>query len=140
MHSWSLLSSLAIIASAAAQSNPSASSSAPTATPTVPYASDDPNSWLWTADSMDVNPQPVRGGLGGDILGPQNTPMQLENSDALAPPTTDNGDVANYKWPFALSHNRLQTGGYARQQNMNQMPVATAIAGVNMRLEAGAVR
>ena len=24
---------------------------------------------------------------------------------------------ANAKWPFAFSHNRLQTGGWARQQN-----------------------
>lgn len=92
MHSWSLLSSLAVIAaSALAQSNPSASSSAPAAAPTVPYASDDPNYWLWTADSIDANPQPVREGLGADILAQQNIPMQLENSNALAPPTTDNG-------------------------------------------------
>jgi hypothetical protein len=93
MHSWSLLSSLVIIASAVAQSNPSASSSAPAATPTVPYANDDPNYWLWTANSIDANPQPVREGLGADILGPQNIPIELENSDSLAPPTTDNGNV-----------------------------------------------
>lgn len=93
MHSWSLLFSLAFIASAVAQSEPSASSSAPAATPTVPYASDDPNYWLWTADSIDANPQPIREGLGADILGPQNIPIQMENSDGLAPPTTDNGDV-----------------------------------------------
>ncbi|KAF8548081.1 putative oxalate decarboxylase/oxidase [Imleria badia] len=140
LHSWSLLSSLAVIASAIAQSNPSASSTAPAATPTVPYASDDPNYWLWTANSIDANPQPIREGLGADILGPQNIPMQLENSDALAPPTTDNGNVDNFKWPFSLSHNRIQNGGWARNQNINQMPVATAIAGVNMRLEAGAIR
>ena len=23
----------------------------------------------------------------------------------------------NFKWPFSLSHNRLQTGGWARNQN-----------------------
>ncbi|KAG6377574.1 putative oxalate decarboxylase/oxidase [Boletus reticuloceps] len=139
MHSRSLLSSLAIIASAVAQSSPS-TSSVPPATPTVPYASDDPNYWLWTADSIDVNPQPIRGKLGADILGPQNIPIQIENSDALAPPTTDSGAIANWKWPFALSHNRIQNGGWARAQNINVMPVATAIAGVNMRLEAGAIR
>lgn len=93
MHSWSLLSSLAVIASAVAQSSPSASSSAPAASPTVAYASDDPNYWLWTADSVDVNPEPIREGLGTDILGPLNIPMELENSDALAPPTTDSGSV-----------------------------------------------
>ena len=26
----------------------------------------------------------------------------------------------NAKWPFSLSHNRLQTGGWARQQNGNR--------------------
>ncbi|KAF8137295.1 putative oxalate decarboxylase/oxidase [Boletus edulis] len=140
MHSLSLLSSLAIIASAVAQSSPSTSSVPPASTPTVPYASDDPNYWLWTADSIDVNPQPIRGKLGADILGPQNIPIQLENSNALAPPTTDSGSVANWKWPFALSHNRLQNGGWARNQNVDVLPVATAIAGVNMRLEAGAIR
>lgn len=93
LHSWSLFSSLAIIASATAQSNPSASSAAPAATPTVPYASDDPNYWLWTANSIDTNPQPIREGLGASILGPQNIPLEIENSDALAPPTTDNGVV-----------------------------------------------
>ena len=93
MHSWSLLSSLAIIASAIAQPDPSASSPAPAATPTVAYASDDPNYSLWTANSIDVNPQPVRGGLGADILGPQNIPIELQNADSLAPPTTDHGSV-----------------------------------------------
>lgn len=93
MHSWSLLSSLAVIASAVAQSTPSGSSSAPSPITTDPPASDDPNYWLWTADSLDVNPQPVREGLGAAIIGPQNIPMQLENSDALAPPTTDAGTV-----------------------------------------------
>jgi len=93
MHSWSLLSSLAVVASAVAQPQPSAPSAAPAATPTVPYASDDPNYGLWTANSIDANPQPVRGGLGADLLGPQNIPLELENSNTLAPPTTDNGHV-----------------------------------------------
>lgn len=93
MHSTSLLFSLAVIASAVANPVPSAASSAASPTPTVPYASEDPNYSLWTADSVDVDPQPVREGLGGKILGPQNIPMQLENANALAPPTTDNGDV-----------------------------------------------
>ncbi|KIJ61838.1 hypothetical protein HYDPIDRAFT_115308 [Hydnomerulius pinastri MD-312] len=140
MHSWCLLSTLALISTALAVPAPSVVSSAPAATPTVPYASDDPNYPLWTDESVGVTPEPIRGTLGAKILGPQNIPMELQNSDAFAPPTTDAGDVENFKWPFSLSHNRLQTGGWARQQNVNQMPVATAIAGVNMRLEVGAIR
>jgi len=73
-------------------------------------------------------------------MGPDNTPIDLQNPDLLAPPTTDQGSVPNAKWPFSLSHNRLQTGGWARQENVGVMPIAVAMASVNMRLEPGAVR
>lgn len=64
----------------------------------------------------------------------------------------------NVKWPFSLSHNRVQDGGWARQQNgmfvshysfygltfwncpVHAMPMATTMAGVNMRLKAGGLR
>ncbi|KAK7032547.1 hypothetical protein VNI00_012945 [Paramarasmius palmivorus] len=72
--------------------------------------------------------------------GPDNVPLELENPDMLAPPTTDNGQVGNAKWPFSFSTNRIQTGGWARQQNAGVMPIAKNMAGVNMRLEAGAIR
>jgi oxalate decarboxylase family bicupin protein len=74
------------------------------------------------------------------MLGPSNIPIEQQNPDLLAPPTTDNGDTGNAKWPFAMSHNRLQTGGWARQQNTEVLPLATSMASVNMRLEAGAIR
>ncbi|KAI0290255.1 oxalate decarboxylase [Multifurca ochricompacta] len=93
-----------------------------------------------TVGNWDGLAEPVRGGLGAPILGPQNMQLQQENPDILAPPTTDHGSVPNAKWPFALSSNRLQTGGWAREQNVNAMPIATSMAGVNMRLEPGAVR
>ncbi|KAL4248701.1 RmlC-like cupin domain superfamily protein [Abortiporus biennis] len=112
---------------------------APASSPTVPYASDDPNGIAWNV-TTDTDPQPIRGSLGGTILGPQNIPLQQQNPDLLAPPTTDAGTVPNFKWPFSLSHNRLQTGGWARQQNEQEMPIATSMAGVNMRLEPGAIR
>ncbi|KAI8980127.1 oxalate decarboxylase [Trametes punicea] len=106
---------------------------------TVPLASDDPNDILFLPDT-NIIPVPIRGTLGATILGPQNVPIDRENADFLAPPTTDAGDVKNAKWPFGLSHNRLQTGGWARQQNQDVMPIATSMAGVNMRLEVGAIR
>ncbi|CAE6461938.1 unnamed protein product, partial [Rhizoctonia solani] len=74
------------------------------------------------------------------ILGPQNIPLERESPDFLAPPSTDSGSVENVKWPFALSHNRVQDGGWARQQNEHDMPLATTMAGVNMRLDAGGIR
>ncbi|TFK84078.1 oxalate decarboxylase [Polyporus arcularius HHB13444] len=127
-------------ASAAARARPSSSGSAP-ALPqeTVPLASDDPNGILWLPDS-DIIPTGQRGQLGGTVIGPQNVPIDLQNADLLAPPTTDHGEFMNAKWPFSLSHNRLQTGGWAREQNVNAMPIANSIAGVNMRLEPGAIR
>ncbi|KAI9057342.1 Bicupin, oxalate decarboxylase/oxidase [Trametes sanguinea] len=126
--------SSSIPASSSAPTSSSTPSSTLSAAPeweTVAPASDDPNGVLWTEDSTS-QPEGIRGTLGSNILGPQNIPIALQNPDLLAPPSTDSGSVANAKWPFALSHNRLQTGGWARQQN--------AMAGVNMRLEAGAIR
>ncbi|KAF9532652.1 oxalate decarboxylase [Crepidotus variabilis] len=114
-------------------------SSAASSTPTVPFISLNPNDPVWA--NMDAtDPQPERGTLGASILGPTDTDTVLQNPDLTAPPTTDAGSVGNAKWPFSLSHNRLQTGGWARQQNVQTMPLATNMAGVNMRLEAGAVR
>jgi hypothetical protein len=95
MHSWCrILSTLALISSAVAVPAPSSSvvSSAPAASPTVPYASDDPNFPLWN-EYEDITPEPMRGTLGGTVIGPQNVPLDLENPDLLAPPTTDSGDV-----------------------------------------------
>ncbi|EMD31297.1 hypothetical protein CERSUDRAFT_89158 [Gelatoporia subvermispora B] len=127
--------------SVASLSSGTSSSSAADATPTVPYASDNPNDRLWNITETNLTAVvPERGSIGASILGPQNVPLDVQNADLLAPPTTDSGDIPNVKWPFSLSHMRLQTGGWARQQNVNQMPIATAMAGVNMRLEAGAIR
>ncbi|KAJ7732147.1 oxalate decarboxylase [Mycena metata] len=116
--------------------SPTSSGAEPTAT--VPFASTNPNSPLWGLDSGD--PAPVRGSLGASILGPTNLALEQENPDLFAPPTTDAGSVNNAKWPFSLSHNRLQTGGWARQENIGVMPIATSLASVNMRLEPGAIR
>ncbi|KAJ7222089.1 oxalate decarboxylase [Mycena pura] len=124
--------------STASPSVASKSSSATEPTATVRFASTDPNSPLWSLDSG--TPAAIREGLGAPILGPTNPSLEQENPDLLAPPTTDSGSVSNAKWPFALSHNRLQTGGWARQENIDVLPIATSMASVNMRLEAGAIR
>ena len=90
------------------------------------------------------NPQPIRGGDGKSPTdaGPRNIPLDRENSDLFAPPGTDSGDVPNAKWPLGLSHNRhgLKGAGFARQQNVDEMPIATAMAGVDMRLSPNAYR
>ncbi|PPR01312.1 hypothetical protein CVT24_006345 [Panaeolus cyanescens] len=126
------------------------------APPKVECTDSNPNKVLWIAPDSDIDsdgsdiplyhngvqtlPQPQRDDKGATILGPHNVAIELQNADLLAPPTTDHGSVKNFKWPYAMSHNRLANGGWARQQNVYDMPSATDIAGVNMRLEAGAIR
>jgi oxalate decarboxylase len=85
-------------------------------------------------------PLPERGGKGADILGPRNQPRAAEEPFTLAPPSTDHGTMPNLKWSFSDSHMRLEEGGWARQTTTRELPVSTAMAGVNMRLKAGAVR
>ncbi|KAI0734828.1 oxalate decarboxylase [Fomitopsis betulina] len=121
----------------------SSTSSAAEASETVPLAPEDPNGVLWNT-TTNTDPQPIRGQLGGTILAQQNIPLQEQNPDILAPPTTDHGLMhvlcPNVKWPFSLSPSRLYTGGYVRQQSIEQMPIAKSLAGVDMRLEPGAIR
>ena len=90
--------------------------------------------------SADEGPQPIRGELGASILGPRNVPLETENPDLLASPYTDAGTIPNLKFSFAAARNRLLTGGWAREVTVRELPVATTLAGVNMRLKPGAIR
>ncbi|OCL11835.1 Bicupin, oxalate decarboxylase/oxidase [Glonium stellatum] len=104
----------------------------------APGQSEDPELGLYLDLSNVRNPQPIRGGAKSPTdPGPRNYDYDRLNSDLFAPPATDSGDIPNAKWPFGLSHNRhgLRSAGWARQQNTDQLPVAKAMAGVNMRLE-----
>ena len=89
------------------------------------------------------NPQPMR---GSDNVptdpGPRNYALDRQNSDAFAPPGTDTNDLPNAKWPMGLSSNRhgLQNAGWARQQNIENLPASKDFAGVDMRLEPNAYR
>ncbi|KAF5358728.1 hypothetical protein D9757_012254 [Collybiopsis confluens] len=88
-------SSASITASASEVSSAihSSTSSATLPVTTVPFASTDPNEPLWNNTSPDTAPSPERGTLGAPILGPDNIPIDLQNPDLFAPPTTDNGDT-----------------------------------------------
>ncbi|HVK78029.1 MAG TPA: oxalate decarboxylase family bicupin [Kofleriaceae bacterium] len=87
-----------------------------------------------------VAPQPVRNGAGASIIGPRNLAREAENPTILAPPRTDRGTLPNLRWSFADSRMRLEEGGWARQTTVRELPIATELSGVNMRLKAGAVR
>jgi len=47
---------------------------------------------------------------------PAQRAIERQNPDALIAPATDAGTVPNFKWPFALSHNRVLTGGWAARR------------------------
>ena len=73
--------------------------------------------------------------------GPENKPLVEENPSSWTPPTTDAGDVNNFRYPFAFGHNRVSHGsGWARQVTVRDLAISTTLAGVNMRLEPYAVR
>ena len=92
------------------------------------------------AQTPDPTPEPISGAEGGTILGPRNVPIERENPNVLVPPGTDAGYMSNLKFPFAAARMRLDPGGWARQVNTLDLPVASTIAGVDMRLQAGAIR
>ncbi|KAF9076913.1 RmlC-like cupin domain-containing protein [Rhodocollybia butyracea] len=108
---------------------------------TIAFASTASNDVLWGSDSPPSVPKPFRGTTGASVQGPDNVPLDLQNPDLLAPRVRIMATCTpNSKWPFSMSHMRLQTGGWARQANIAMFPIATSMAGVNMRLEAGAIR
>jgi oxalate decarboxylase len=72
--------------------------------------------------------------------GPRNVSRELESPDLFTPPPTDSGTVPNLRFSFSDAHNRHTDGGWAREVTTRELPVATTLAGVNMRLYPGGVR
>lgn len=61
----------------------------------------------------------------------------------IVPPTTykpDSNAKSVYKYKFSDSEKRSLPGGWAREATVNQFPISEGISGVDMTLEAGAVR
>src|SRR4051812_43132789 len=85
-------------------------------------------------------PEPIRDGQGATVLGPRNVVRDRQNPDLLAAPPTDHGTIPNLRFSYADAHNRLSAGGWAREVTMRELPIATELAGVNMRLSPGGVR
>jgi oxalate decarboxylase len=90
--------------------------------------------------NADDAPQPIQGGRGASIMGPRNPSLERENPDLLASPCTDAGTIPNLKFSYATARNRLTTGGWAREVTVRELPAATTLAGVNMRLKPGGIR
>jgi oxalate decarboxylase len=77
---------------------------------------------------------------GATDLGPRDQVRDAENPDILVPPSTDKGLVPNLRFSFADAHMNLQDGGWSREVTQRELPIATEMAGVNMRLKTGGVR
>lgn len=92
------------------------------------------------SERSDDGLEPIQGDRGASIMGPHNFPQERENPDLLVSPYTDAGTIPNLKFSFAASRNRLAPGGWAREVTVRELPVATTIAGVNMRLKPGGIR
>lgn len=84
--------------------------------------------------------QPIVGTKGADIVGPRNPAVEGQNPDILIPPASDHGGMPNLKFPFAMAHNRLEDGGWAREVTCRELGSLKELAIVNMRLPAGVVR
>jgi oxalate decarboxylase len=84
--------------------------------------------------------EPIRDGEGANIMGQRNLSREAENRDIIRPPKTDAGTLPNMRWSFADSHIRIEPGGWGRQTTARELPISTAMAGVNMRLDPGGVR
>ncbi|EKG10822.1 Cupin 1 [Macrophomina phaseolina MS6] len=108
----------------------------------APGQSDDADLGTFLDFSNIENPQPIRGTKGGTDPGPHNSDIDRQNSDKLAPPGTDHGQTINAQWSMGLSHAKLgkNGAGWSRQQNEVVLADATAMAGVDMRLEPGGYR
>ncbi|TVX93533.1 oxalate decarboxylase family bicupin [Paenibacillus agilis] len=86
-------------------------------------------------------PQPIRSdGAGATDLGPRNIMLDMQNPDMLVPPATDAGTMPNMRFSFSDAPMQLNHGGWSRQVTIRELPIATTIAGVNMRLTPGGVR
>lgn len=108
----------------------------------LPGQKEDPKIGSYLDFSDVPNPQPIRGNTGGTDSSQRQEAYDRMNSDKFAPPGTDKGQTINAQWPMGLSRNRFgkDGSGWARQENTVVMPDATRMAGVDMRLEAGAYR
>ncbi|KAG1874995.1 putative oxalate decarboxylase/oxidase [Suillus subluteus] len=85
-------------------------------------------------------PEPRRGDHGSNIIGPRNPEREKQAPDLVHPPSTDRGTLPSLKWSFADSHMRIEDGGWARQTTVRELPASRELAGVNMRLDEGAIR
>jgi oxalate decarboxylase len=72
--------------------------------------------------------------------GPRSTAISSQFPAAFDPPATDVSDMPEFWASFNNAPRRTQNGGWARQVTQADFAISETISGVNMRLEAGAIR
>src|SRR6202789_4571809 len=93
------------------------------------------------ASAAEQVPEPSRApGVGGTDPVPGDVAREGEKPGVLNPPATDSGTLPNLRFSFADAHVRQSSGGWTRQVTARELGVSKAIAGVNMRLNAGGGR
>jgi oxalate decarboxylase len=93
-----------------------------------------------SAAGQEQKPYPTKNDRSASAPGPGNAALDEQNPDSFLPPQTDAGGVQTFKYPFGLSHKRMQEGGWSREVTVRELAVSKTIAGVDMRLTAGGVR
>lgn len=76
----------------------------------------------------------------GTIPGPQNPTLAGQFPGAVNPPATDVGNLPLFWASFNNAPRRVENGGWAREVTQADFPIATTIAGVDMRLTRGGIR
>ena len=79
-------------------------------------------------------------GINEQQLGPENKSLEAQEPDSVYPPVSDAGGQPPFKYPFAMSHRRIESGGWTRQVTVRDFPISKKMAGVEMRLISGGVR
>ncbi len=92
------------------------------------------------ASAQEQKPYPTKSDRSASAPGPGNPSLDEQNPDSFLPPASDAGGVPTFKYPFGISHKRMQEGGWSREVTVRELPVSKTIAGVDMRLTAGGVR
>jgi oxalate decarboxylase len=85
-------------------------------------------------------PYPTKDDRSASEPGPTDPQLDAQNPDSFLPPPTDAGGVQTFKYPFSISHKRMQEGGWSREVTVRELAVSKSIAGVDMRLTAGGIR
>ena len=89
---------------------------------------------------QEQKPYPTKNDRSTSAPGPGNPSIDQQNADSFLPPSSDAGGVQTFKYPFGISHKRMQRGGWSREVTVRELPVSKTMAGVDMRLTAGGVR